>query len=71
VLRFRNPSALSGVMPPKVSPGQVAWLYGSNLHINNEIEIADALGHVRRFSSGASARSTARDAGAQWSICHL
>lgn len=54
-----TPPKLSGVMPPKVSPGQVVWLYGSNLHINDEIEITDALGHVRRFSSGASARSTA------------
>jgi hypothetical protein len=53
-----TPPRLITVNPSKVIPGQMVWLSGSNLHINDEIEITDAFGRVRRFSSGASASST-------------
>jgi hypothetical protein len=54
-----TPPKLGSLRPSKVSPGQIVWLYGNNLHINDEIEITDAFGHVRTISSGASASSAA------------
>jgi hypothetical protein len=53
-----TPPKLGSVMPQTVSHGEFVWLYGGNLHVNDEIEITDALGHVLRFTSGASGGST-------------
>jgi len=53
-----TPPNLSSLVPQRVSRGEFVFVYGGNLHVNDEIEITDSLGHVRRFSAGASGSST-------------
>ena len=53
-----TPPNLSSLMPERVSRGEFVFVYGGSLHVNDEIEITDSLGHVRRFSAGASGSST-------------
>jgi hypothetical protein len=43
----------------RAMPGDMIWIYGSNFHVNDEIELTDALGRVRRIESGAQADSVA------------
>jgi len=53
-----TPPKLSSLMPERVSHGEFVFVYGGNLHVNDEIEITDSLGHVRRFSAGGSGSAT-------------
>ena len=52
-----TPPMLESVMPQTVTHGEFIWLSGGNLHVNDEVEITDALGRVRRFISWASGGS--------------
>lgn len=54
-----TPPSLSSLRPEKVSHGEVVWLDGSNLHNNDDIEITDSLGRVRRLTAGQSSSWTA------------
>ncbi|HMF57763.1 MAG TPA: hypothetical protein VK619_15580 [Pyrinomonadaceae bacterium] len=56
-----EPPLLDHLTPERVGPGELIWVFGTNFHRDDEIEITDSLGNVHRFDSGASAQDVAFD----------
>jgi hypothetical protein len=54
-----TPPVLDHASPERAMPGDMLWIYGSNFHVNDEIELTDANGKTRRFESGAQADTVA------------
>lgn len=54
-----TPPILNHPSLERAMPGDTVWVFGTNFHVNDEIELTDANGKTRRFESGASADSIA------------
>ena len=53
-----TPPQLERLSHTRAQRGDVISIYGSNIHIDDEIELTDAQGQVRRFSAGADSSGT-------------
>jgi hypothetical protein len=54
-----TPPVLDHPSLERAMPGDTVWIYGSNFHVNDEIELTDANGKTRRIESGAQAETMA------------
>lgn len=54
-----TPPVLNHPSLERAMPGDMVWVFGTNFHVNDEIELSDASGKMRRFESGAQGDNVA------------